>query len=73
MLSERNIETINCQIADELRIVGRSFTSQQEKMEAIERIAALKALIDTPAEKERLADDYTIRHIATELRRIFDR
>jgi beta-phosphoglucomutase-like phosphatase (HAD superfamily) len=51
MLSDNTIRRINDQIQDELRTVDSLSSTHQEKMEAIERITALKALFDTPVVK----------------------
>lgn len=50
MLSVSNIRKINEQILDELRTVDSICSSHQEKMEAIERIAALKKLLSEDRE-----------------------
>ena len=44
MLSQETIRKINDQIQDEIRTVNFIGSSHQEKMEAIERVKALKAL-----------------------------
>lgn len=46
MLTEKNIQDINNQIASELRTVGRYTPSNEEKLAALDRIARLKALLD---------------------------
>lgn len=46
MLTEKNIQDINSQIASELRTVGRYTPSAEEKLAALDRIARLKALLD---------------------------
>lgn len=64
MLSKDNIDRINRQIRDELRTVDSICSDHQEKMEAIERIAQLKALMSTnppaplqlPSDRPTLAD-----------------
>lgn len=52
MLHRLTIAKINRQIEEELRLVDRAFATHQEKMEALERVAALKALFDSPTETE---------------------
>lgn len=46
MLSISNVRQINRQILDELRTVDSFIASHQEKLEALERINKLKALLD---------------------------
>jgi hypothetical protein len=53
MLSISNVRKINNQIADELRNVDSILTSHHEKMEAIERINALKKLLSDRPEVEK--------------------
>jgi vacuolar-type H+-ATPase subunit F/Vma7 len=62
MLSQSTIDRINQQIQEELRIVEHPFKSHQEKTEAIERAAALKAILDIPKEEEK--KEQTIREHA---------
>jgi hypothetical protein len=45
MLSQDNIDKINDLIDDELHTANGAFTSHKDKMEAIERVATLKALL----------------------------
>jgi hypothetical protein len=46
MLSDRNVETINDQIAKELRDLNSLFTADEDKPAIMERIVALKSLLD---------------------------
>jgi hypothetical protein len=46
MLSISNVKQINRQIADELNTADSICSSHQEKLEAIERIDALKKLLE---------------------------
>lgn len=52
MLSDRNISDINDQIRSELREVDSMMSSNEDKMAALERIAKLKSLLDSPTESE---------------------
>ena len=57
MLSDHNVQKINDQISDELRIVDGAFTSHTDKMEAIERINQLKSLLSPqPTRQDILAE-----------------
>lgn len=75
MLSTDNIRRINRQIENELRTVNGFITSDEDKMEAIKRIAALKALLETPAEKKEqpLTRDELVSQVAREIAEMFRR
>jgi hypothetical protein len=45
MLSDQNVRMINVRIGNELRTLDSICSSQEEKLEAIERIAKLKELL----------------------------
>lgn len=69
MLSSTNVRKINDQINDELQIVDLTFTPHKQKMEALERIAALKAILDTPVPvKPEPTTDSLIEDVARVLR-----
>jgi hypothetical protein len=57
MLSQNVINKINHQIEDELRNVDSICSSPQEKMEAIERIAKLKALLTPQPSREEIMSE----------------
>jgi hypothetical protein len=57
MLSRTVIVKINRQIEDELRIVDSICSSQQDKLDAIERIAKLKALLSPQPSREEILDE----------------
>lgn len=73
MLSDNNIRKINDQIKDELRTVDRAFVSHQEKMEALERIAALKALLDPPVKNETSPSTQKPADVVVDFSRLFRR
>jgi DNA-directed RNA polymerase specialized sigma subunit len=66
MLSSHAAREINNQIRDELRIVDRITTSHQEKMEALERIAKLKQLLESPTQQTQTRGDI-LNELATAL------
>lgn len=57
MLSDRNVRDINSAITSELRNVDSMFTSNEDKMAALERISKLKSLLSPqPTRQEIIAE-----------------
>lgn len=56
MLSQENVKKINDLIESELRTVDRAFTDHEEKLEALERIAKLKALLSPQPSTEEIVE-----------------
>jgi hypothetical protein len=73
MLSDMTVRKINNQIQDELRTVDSFVATHKEKMEALERIAALKALFDTPVQEETPVPTPKPEPITIDLGRLFRR
>ena len=63
MLSQDNIAKINDLIDDELRTASGAFTSHTDKMEALDRVATLKALLTPQPSRNDI-----IRELATALK-----
>jgi len=72
MLSDKTIAMINKQIQDELDTIDSIVPTHQEKMEAIERIAALKALFSTK-EKVEMKQDEIVTHLIGDFGKLFRR